>query len=405
MLKTAQKAITKAANKLNLSDNDVEELLSVDAAHEFELTLKNGKTYKAFRMQHNKDRGPYKGGIRFHPEVDFEEVRALATLMSLKTALVDIPFGGGKGGVVVDPRKISIEELEELSREYVKQLAPHIGPQKDVPAPDVNTNPQIIDWMVDEYAKITGDTTNATFTGKSLENGGSKGRNAATGRGGLYVLETYLELHGDDSHDFTYAIQGYGNVGGFFADLMEQRFPEWKLVSVTDSSGGLYCPEGLSAKKLTEFKKGRGRFVDYKQEGVENTSSEAILSSDVSLLVFAALGGVVNTQNESSVKAPMILEMANGPIESDAMDALHERGIVVIPDILANAGGVTVSYFEWKQNLAGESWSEDEVNNKLRDCLSIATKNVYKRSQDENIGLKEAAILIAVERLVAAKTA
>ena len=295
MLKTAHKSIKKAADTLNLTPAQVEELLVVDAAHEVELTLKSGKKLNAFRMQHSNARGPYKGGIRFHQDVDFDEVKALATLMSLKTALVNVPLGGGKGGVEVDPKKLSAEELEDIAREYVRKLEPHIGPEKDVPAPDVNTTAQIMDWMVDEYSNLTGDTSKASFTGKSLENGGSEGRPEATGRGGLYVLEKLLEIEGKINEPMSYTVQGFGNVGAYFAELITGRFPKWKLISVTDSSGGLLNTDGLDIVDLVEYKKNKKRFTDYEKVGVEHIDGHEIVGIEADILVLAALGGAVTT--------------------------------------------------------------------------------------------------------------
>lgn len=400
MLKTAHSAIKKAALNLDLTIEQLEKLIEVEAAHEFDIVLENGKSYKGFRMQHSSIRGPYKGGIRFHEEVDFDEVRALATLMSLKTALIDLPLGGGKGGVIVNPKDLTLKEVEELSRVYVQKLAEHIGPTKDIPAPDVNTNAQIMDWMVDEYSKITGDTTKASFTGKSIENGGSLGRDSATGQGGLYVLETVIDSMKRGNEDFTYAVQGFGNVGAFFAELIQDRFPKWKLVSVSDSSGGLLCPEGLDAHELAEFKKDGGKFSDYKADGITKINSEEIISADASILVLAALGGVVNVENSSSVRAEILMELSNGPVDSEAQLELAGRGVVVIPDILANAGGVVVSYFEWMQNMQNEHWSLAIVNGKLEDYMKKATQDVLKRAETEMLNLKDAAFLVAVERLV-----
>lgn len=403
MLKTAHSAIKKAALSLDLSIQQLETLIRVEASHEFDVILKNGKSFKGFRTQHSSLRGPYKGGIRFHEHVDFDEVRALATLMSLKTALVDVPLGGGKGGIVVDPKELSIEELEELSRQYVQILAEKIGPHKDIPAPDVNTNAQIMDWMVDEYSRITGDTTKASFTGKSIANGGSLGRESATGQGGLYVLETVIESLDKSKDSYTYSVQGFGNVGSFFAELVQERYPSWKLVSVTDSSGGLYCRDGLDANKLAEFKKNKNRFIDYSEPGVSHISTEEILSGDASILVLAALDGVVNATNSSFVQAEIVMELANGPVDSIAQMELAGRGVVVVPDILANAGGVVVSYLEWVQNIQNEHWSLQEVNTKLYNYMHKATIDVLDKSDKQVVDLKDAAFLIAVERLVAAQ--
>ena len=403
MLKTAHSAIKKAALSLDLSIQQLDTLIRVEASHEFDMILKNGKNFKGFRTQHSSLRGPYKGGIRFHEQVDFDEVRALATLMSLKTALVDVPLGGGKGGIVVDPRELSIEELEELSRIYVQKLAEKIGPHKDIPAPDVNTNAQIMDWMVDEYSKITGDTTKASFTGKSIANGGSLGRESATGQGGLYVLETVIDSIDKSNDGYTYSVQGFGNVGSFFAELVQDRFPKWKLISVTDSSGGLYSASGLDAHKLAEYKKNTNRFVEYDEEGVSHISSEDIISGDASILVLAALDGVVNANNSSVVQAEIVVELANGPVDSIAQIELASRGVTVIPDILANAGGVVVSYLEWVQNIQNEHWSLEDVNNKLYSYMHKATIDVLVKSEKQAVDLKDAAFLIAVERLVAAQ--
>lgn len=402
MLETALNEIKKAAKKLNLSNEQINKLLDLDAAHEFDISLKNGKIYKGFRMQHNNARGPYKGGIRFHPDVDFDEVRALATLMSFKTALVDVPLGGGKGGIIVNPKELSVKELEELSREYVQNLVDYIGPDKDVPAPDVNTTAQIMDWMTDEYSKLTGDTTRASFTGKSIENGGSIGRPEATGRGGLYVMDELIDLMGKTDTSMDFAVQGFGNVGAYFAELVLERFPDWKLTAVTDSSGGLYNENGFDAKELSEYKANKGRFSDYKADGVKHFDGKDILSQKIDLLALAALGGVITAENESQVKATIVLELANGPVDEGAIQKLESRGVQVVPDILANAGGVVVSYFEWQQNISGEQWNIDEVNDKLKKHMQKATRQVYERAQKEKIGLKEAAFLIATERLIKA---
>jgi glutamate dehydrogenase/leucine dehydrogenase len=245
MLETAHANIRRAGQKLGLDDETIDRLIKTDKEHIFKIKLDNGQVFDAFRVQHSNRRGPYKGGIRFHPGVNLDEVRALATLMSFKTAAVGLPLGGGKGGIKVDPKKLSRPELEELSRKYAKHLAAHIGPDKDVPAPDVNTNAQIIDWMVDEYEKLTGDNSHASFTGKSLANGGSLGRPAATGRGGVIALRQLLKHQGKSAKPLTYALQGFGNVGSFFATIAQTEQPQWKLVAASDSSGTLYSQAGL----------------------------------------------------------------------------------------------------------------------------------------------------------------
>ncbi len=397
MLQTAQAAITKAAQDNGLSAGEIERLLAVDAAHEFELALDNGRKFQGFRMQHNNKRGPYKGGIRFHPEVDFDEVRALATLMSLKTALVNIPLGGGKGGVVVDPRELSVEELEELSRKYVRALQDHIGPDKDVPAPDVNTNPQIMDWMVDEYSRLTGDTTRGSFTGKTIENGGSQGRGAATAQGGLYVLEEFLR-HTGDSGSKTYTVRGFGNAGATFARLVAATLPEWRLVAVSDSSASIFKSDGFDVDELVAYKQDRKKFIDY--DGADRTGeSGEEITQQTDVLVMAALGGEITADNVSDVQTDIILELANGPVDEASHDTLVSRGTAILPDILANAGGVIVSYLEWKQNLAGESWTEQQVNTEMKDIITAAATEVFELAANESIPLKEAAFRIGVRRL------
>lgn len=400
MLKTAHAAIHRAGKHLNLSTKELDKLLEVQAVYEFELRLENGKTFKGFRMQHSNARGPFKGGIRFHPKVDFDEVRALATLMSLKTALVNIPMGGGKGGVVVNPKELSEKELEELSREYVRKLVSHIGPYTDVPAPDVNTNAKIIDWMVDEYSALTGDETKASFTGKSIKNGGSAGREAATGRGGLYVLEKLLELRKSINTSHTFAVQGFGNVGAYFAELARAAYPDWSLRAASDSSATLVSKDGLPVDRLVAHKKAGKRFADFEGEGIALHDADYILKQEVDVLALAALGGVINSDNQESVQAGVLLELANGPIEEEAADVLEARGVTIVPDILANAGGVTVSYYEWLQNLHNEHWTEDEVNTKLRQQLYEATKEAFKRAKKLGISLRDATFVLAIERLI-----
>jgi len=397
MLATAQNLITRAGKKIGLSDSAIAALVTTDAEHEFEIGLSTGKLLKAYRVQHSNKRGPYKGGIRFHHEVDLEEVRALATLMSMKTAAVGIPLGGGKGGVVVNPRELSLEELEELSRKYVQHLHPHIGPDKDVPAPDVNTDSRIIDWMVDEYEQITGDTSKASFTGKSIVGGGSLGREAATGRGGVIAMAELLASQGKADAEITVAVQGFGNVGSFFATVAAELYPNWKIVAVSDSASALYAADGLDAQELAAFKAKKGRFADFDAEQITN---EDLLALDVDVLVLAALGDAVTEANMKQVAAGMIIELANGPVNEVAHDYLTESGVVILPDMIANAGGVIVSYLEWVQNKEGKQWSEDDVNDKLQTYMEDAVANLLKTEKEESTSsLTEAAFIIAIRRL------
>jgi len=399
MLKTAQQLITEAAQKIGLDKFSIDALLATDTEHQFEIELNSGKKLHAYRVQHNNKLGPYKGGIRFHDDVDLDEARALATLMSLKTAAVGLPLGGGKGGVAVNPSELTTEELEEISRKYVQGLYKFIGPDKDVPAPDVNTNATIIDWMVDEYEKITGDTTKASFTGKSIKNGGSLGRDAATGRGGVIALNELLQYDGLSDSPLTFAIQGYGNVGSYFAVIGEQ-YPNWKLLAVSDSVSTLYGENGLNAKDLAKFKETRGHFSDYKAGGVKQLNGEEIIGLDVDVLVLAALGDAVTEDNMKDVKAKYIVEMANGPVDKTAIDYFTKENVTILPGIIANAGGVIVSYLEWLQNKKNEHWSEDIVNAQLTQYMQEAVKSLVKVSKEPGVvNLPEAAFIIAIRRL------
>lgn len=396
MLKTAHNQIRDVAKKMGLSDDDIDKLLEVDAVHEFDINLESGKKLKAYRVQHSNKLGPYKGGIRFHPKVNRDEVRALATLMSFKTAAVGLPLGGGKGGVAVNPKDLDKPELEELSRNYVRGLHEHIGPEKDVPAPDVSTNAQIIDWMVDEYEQITGDKSRASFTGKSVKAGGSLGRDEATGRGGVIVLRELLKKM-KKAEPITYAVQGFGNVGAHFVAVSATEQPGWRLVAATDSSGGIHSKEGLIAKKLADYKQGGSKLAKYNQG--KSITNDEFIGLDCDVLVLAALGDAINRSNMRTVKTKIILELANGPVSQEAQNYLTGQGIVIVPDILANAGGVIVSYLEWIQNKKNQHWSETKVNKQLEDYLIQATDTIYEKSKQERMSLKEAALATSIERL------
>ncbi len=396
MLKTAHASIVDAAKKQGLTDRQTKELLATNAEHKFKIELNSGKKFNAYRVQHSNKLGPYKGGIRFHQDVDLDEVRALATLMSFKTAAVGLPLGGGKGGVSVNPKELSPEELEELSRKYARHLVPHIGPSQDIPAPDVNTSADIIDWMVDEYEKATGDTSKASFTGKSIENGGSLGREAATGRGGVIVLRELLKNMGNSNERLTYAVEGFGNVGSFFATIAQAEQPGWQLVAASDSSGGVTDSQGLDASELDGYKKQGGRFSDF---NAARLPANKLFEQDVDVLVLAALGDSITEKNMKLVKARLIMELANGPVNEAAYKYLTDQGVVIIPDILANAGGVVVSYLEWLQNKNEEHWPEDKINRQLEDYMVRATDQIYELSQAKKVTLKEAAFMQAVSRL------
>jgi glutamate dehydrogenase (NAD(P)+) len=350
--------------------------------------------FEGYRVQYNNARGPYKGGIRYHQDTDISEVKALAFWMALKCAVVNIPMGGGKGGITVDPKKLSKTELERLSRGWIQGMAPVIGPQMDVPAPDVNTTPEIMSWMVDEYAKITGDTTGAVITGKPIENGGSEGRGSATGLGGFYVFDVAREkLKLPDSCKVV--IQGIGNVGGHAAEILQKH--GHVITGLSDSKGAIYKEDGIDVHELLAYKKEKGQITGF--PGSQTITNEELLVLPCDVLIPAALENQITEENAGDIKAKMILELANGPTTPEADDILHERGIVVIPDILANAGGVTVSTFEWEQNLKKEHWEEEHVYVKLKKIMDEETNLIFSRSQELNTDLRRTAFIVALERI------
>ena len=390
MLATAQATIRQAAKKLGYSEATITAFLEPEREHVFEVTA-GGKRYAAYRVQHSSKLGPHKGGIRFHPNVSFDEVRALATLMSLKTAAVGLALGGGKGGVAVDPRALGEAELEELSRDYARQLAPHIGSDKDIPAPDVNTNAKIIDWMVDEFEKTVDRKDKGSFTGKSMGNGGSEGREAATGRGGVIVLAEYLKDRGLLDKPLTVALQGYGNVGYFFARILHDEYPNLKLVAVANSKHTWLQPGGIDASKLTD---------PTTLTEAEVLPSDAIIGAPADILVLAALEDAVTKENALDVQASIIVELANGPVTKEAEAVLLEAKKDILPDVVANAGGVIVSYLEWRQNVRSEHWTEAEVNAKLDDILVPAAQAMLARAKEQSVSLKQAAFELALIRLL-----
>jgi glutamate dehydrogenase/leucine dehydrogenase len=357
------------------------------------------KTFQAFRIQHNDARGPFKGGIRFHPNVTEDEVRALATLMSLKCAVAGIPYGGGKGGVIVDPSKLTRDELKSLSVEYAKLITPHIGAWRDVPAPDVNTDGQIMSWMLETYEKKIGMLSPATFTGKPLELGGSLGRTEATGQGGVFVLAAYAKVKNLKPKTTTVAVQGFGNVGFWFAKLAKEL--GFNVVAVSDSSSGVYNPKGFDVDKLSKFKENGGSFKDIKLgKGEKLISNDDLLTLPVTVLVPAALENSINKDNMMKVSARVILEMANGPTTAEADKYLYEKGVDIVPDILANSGGVTVSYFEWVQNLSGYSWTKERVNTELKEVITKAFMDIYKIKTSKKISFRGSANYISLKRIV-----
>lgn len=370
------------------------------------------KKFKAYRSQHNAARGPYKGGIRFHQDVNESEVKALSTWMTWKCAVTGIPYGGGKGGVVVDPRQLSQAELERLSRAYARFLANDIGPWVDVPAPDVNTTGQIMAWMVDEYEKVKKaqgslqENPLATFTGKPLGLGGSQGRDEATGLGGVFVLEKLAEKKGwTRKQDITVAVQGFGNVGYWFAKHADAL--GYKVVAVSDSRGGIYLESGLDPEKTLECKRQTGSlakcFCNEQSCSVKagkTITNQELLELEVDVLVPAALENVIDASNAARIKAKNIIEMANGPVTPEADEILRQHGVLLIPDVLANAGGVTTSYFEWVQNLSGYYWSHEEVLSKLRPLMESAFEDMWQMIELHKVDGRMAAYLNAVKKVV-----
>ncbi len=401
MLETAHKSIKSAADRLGLDESQIENIFNAEAEHIFEIEV-GGHKHTAYRIQHSSKRGPFKGGIRFHEDVDLDEVRALATLMSLKTAAVGIPLGGGKGGVSFNPKLHEPEHIEAVARAYVGHLHSHIGPDKDVPAPDVNTNSQIVDWMVDEYEKLTGDASKASFTGKSLENGGSEGREAATGRGGVIALREYIAAHPELPKPLTVAVQGIGNVGFYFAQIAEAELPV-RIIAASDSKRTLAVRDFHETNQTLSFKEvafRKGVLDDIEADGTVFIDRDDILTLQVDVLVCAALGDAITADNMSEVKAGVVVELANGPVDDAAYRSLTARNIESIPDIIANAGGVIVSYLEWKQNRENVHWSEAEVNRQLDEILSRAAWAMLERAKAENVALRDAAFENALEELL-----
>ncbi len=397
MLQTAQELIQKTGQKLNLNQDEIDFIMQPDRVIEVKVPvlMANGKikTFVGYRSQHNNVLGPYKGGIRFHQNVSQEEIIALSILMTLKCAANNLPLGGGKGGVIVNPKELSEGELERLSRIYAQKIAPFIGEEVDVPAPDVNTDGKIMMWMLDEYEKTINKKSPATFTGKPVEFGGSLGRTEATGRGGVIVMNNLLKQLNKDYK--TIAVQGFGNVGYYFAKIASEK--GYKIVALSDSKGAIYNENGLNPIEVMKVKEETGSVINYPEGKV--ISNEELLELPVDILVPAALENVITKDNASKIQAKVIIEMANGPITEEAYSILEENQIISAPDILANAGGVIVSYFEWLQNRKNEHWAEEQVNQKLEEQLSEAFKEIFAISQKLNTNLKEAAFLSALAKI------
>jgi len=399
---TAKDQLQAAADIAKLDLDKVERLKIPDRYMEVSLPVKldsgQQKIFIGFRSQHNNSRGPYKGGIRYHQQVNLDEVKALSFWMTFKNAVVNVPFGGGKGGIIVNPKELSLGELERLSRAYVQKIYPIIGPEVDVPAPDVNTTGQIMAWMVDEYQQLTHHPKAlATFTGKPIEQGGSQGREEATGFGGGYVLEECLKAKvADIPQGGSVAVQGFGNVATFFAQAAKNL--GFKVVALSDSKGGIYNPAGLDLDKVMVHKKSTGALKDF--AGSQNISNEVLLELEVDVLVPAALENVLTGENADKIQAKLIVEMANGPTAKEADAIFDKEGIMVIPDILANSGGVCVSYFEWYQNMKQETWSKEQVLEKLSKQIRQAFADVLAVKNQYQITFRNAAYILAAKRII-----
>lgn len=385
----------------NLEDNIYNQLLEPKTVLEVNVPVKmdNGKVrlFKGFRSQFNDARGPFKGGIRFHPEVSYDEVRALSAWMALKTAVVNIPLGGGKGGVIVDPKELSQRELEVLSRGYIQAIHKLVGPSVDIPAPDVQTNPQIMGWMLDEYEKLAGQHLPGVITGKPLSLGGSQVRAYSTAQGGLYALDEAVKKLGL-SKQATVAIQGFGNAGYNMADILQKS--GYKIIAVSDSKGTAVNVMGLDVMDLYKHKQLTGSVANY--VGAEEVGGKHCFEQEADILIPAALENSIHKDNAREIKAKLIVELANGPITPEADAILTEMGVLVVPDILANAGGVVVSYFEQAQNAYGYYWSEADVLQKLETVMRTAFDEIWDKKAEHKTDMRTAAYILAVERITQA---
>ncbi len=357
------------------------------------------KVFTGYRVQHNESRGPFKGGIRYHQQVDIDEVKALAAWMTWKTAVVDVPYGGAKGGIIANPKTMSVGEIERMTRRYASEISLIIGPEKDIPAPDVNTGGREMAWIMDTISMAKGFAVPGVITGKPLEIGGSLGRPEATSRGLVFTVREAAKKIGLDLKGATVAIQGYGNVGAFAHKLIERDFGS-KVIAVTDSKGGIINENGLKYEEVIAHKKKTGSVVGF--PGTKPVTNEEILELKVDVLLPCALENVLTKDNAGNVKAKISGEGANGPNTLEADEIMHKNGVLVLPDILANAGGVTVSYFEWVQNLYNYAWTEDEVNKRLDQKITKAFHEVWDMAEKQKVNMREAAYLVAVDRVAKA---
>jgi len=391
----------RAATELGLDKNLADSIMMPDRELSVEVPINKDDgslaVFKGYRIQHNNARGPFKGGIRYHQEVDIDEVKSLAALMTFKTALVNIPYGGGKGGITVDPRKLSKRELEQLSRRFFRRISPIIGINIDIPAPDVNTNAQIMTWFMDEYSQNNGYSP-AIVTGKPIDLGGSLGREAATGRGVFFTTREVAKEFQLNLDKCTAVIQGFGNVGSYTAKFLDEV--GCKIIGISDISGGYFNKSGIDINHSIEYIKKNGTLDGFK-EG-KKISNEEILELKCDFLIPAALASVINESNAEKLKCKFVIEAANGPTTPLGHDILKEMSIPVIPDILTNAGGVVVSYFEWVQNLQQFKWTEEEVNSKLENKIISTYNEVSSLRKEKNVSFKRSAFMVAIDRVAKA---
>ena len=399
--KASDDQFNQAADLIGLDEEVRLSLIAPDRELMVEVPLRKDdgsiQSFRGYRVQHNNSRGPFKGGIRFHEEVDLDEVRALAALMTWKTALVDIPYGGGKGGITVNPNNLSVLELERLSRRFFRSIDPIIGLNRDIPAPDVNTNAQIMAWFMDEYGMMNGHTP-GIVTGKPIELGGSLGREAATGRGTAIITRESANFFNLDLSKSNVVIQGFGNVGSYTAKFLDEMGS--KIIAVSDVNGGLCEPDGFDVPSLIEFNS-KNRTIKGCGQG-SAISNEKLIGLECDFLIPAALGGVIHKMNVDELNCKVVVEAANGPVTPTADKKLFEKNIHVVPDILTNAGGVTVSYFEWVQNLQQLQWDESEVNEKLEKKMVSAFEEVSILMEQRKTSMRMAAFAVAIDRVAQA---
>ena len=403
------KVMDEAAQILGYSESDIEPLKyperELKVSVPVEMDDGSTRVFEGYRVQHSTSRGPAKGGIRFHPAVNNDEVKALAAWMTFKCAVVNIPYGGGKGGVICDPHELSERELRAITRRFTAAIMPLIGPEQDIPAPDVGTNATVMGWMMDTYSMLKGHCVHGVVTGKPIELGGALGRNEATGRGVMFTTRNIMKKLGMEMKGTDVAVQGMGNVGSITAKLLHQE--GMKVVAVSDVSGGVYKKDGLDIPAILAYlgKDRRNLLSGYEEDGMSRITNEELLELPVTVLVPAALENQINGSNADKIRAKLIVEAANGPTAAEADPILNDKGVVIVPDILSNAGGVVVSYFEWVQNIQSVSWTEEEVNAKLERIMNNSFDAVYNIAQEKKVPLRTGAYLIAVDRVVKAKKA